>query len=198
MAGAFRIAELAGVADFSPENARFFASPIPVLLHIISATLYSLLGAFQFAPVIHRKFPHWHRYVGRLLVPSGLIVALSGLWMARFYPWPEYDGALLYGLRLLFGTGMLLSLVLGFTAARRRDFTRHASWMTRAYAIGLGAGTQVLTHLPWFLFPSIQGELARALCMGAGWLINLVVAEWAIHNRLAQPKRAIKSAYQTE
>jgi hypothetical protein len=23
--------------------------------------------------------------------------------------------------------------------------------MTRAYAIGLGAGTQVLTHLPWFV-----------------------------------------------
>ena len=42
------------------------------------------------------------------------------------------------------------------------------------------AGTQAFTHLPWFLFPSIQGELARTLFMGAGWAINLAVAEWII------------------
>ena len=49
--------------------------------------------------------------------------------------------------------------------------------MMRGYALGLGAGTQVFTHLPWFLFPTIQGELARTLFMGAGWVINLAVAE---------------------
>ncbi len=45
--------------------------------------------------------------------------------------------------------------------------------MMRSYALGLGAGTQVLTHLPWYLFPSIHGELARTLFMAAGWGINL-------------------------
>ena len=49
--------------------------------------------------------------------------------------------------------------------------------MMRGYALGLGAGTQALTHLPWCLFPAIQGELSRALCMAAGWAINLAVAE---------------------
>jgi hypothetical protein len=52
--------------------------------------------------------------------------------------------------------------------------------MMRSYALGLGAGTQVFTHLPWFLFPSIRGELARTLFMGAGWAINVGVAEWLI------------------
>ncbi len=52
--------------------------------------------------------------------------------------------------------------------------------MMRGYALGLGAGTQVFTHLPMFLIPSLQGELARTLCMGAGWVINLAVAEWLI------------------
>jgi hypothetical protein len=52
--------------------------------------------------------------------------------------------------------------------------------MIRAYALGLGAGTQAFTHLPWFLIPSIQGELARTLCMAAGWAINLAIAEWMI------------------
>lgn len=52
--------------------------------------------------------------------------------------------------------------------------------MMRGYALGLGAGTQVFTHIPMFLFPNIQGELARTLCMGAGWAINFVVVELLI------------------
>ena len=35
-------------APVSEENARFVASPVPVILHIAGASLYSLLGAFQF------------------------------------------------------------------------------------------------------------------------------------------------------
>lgn len=189
IAGAFRIAELSGGADITPDNARFFAAPFPVVLHIVSVTLYSLLGAFQFAPGFRKRRPGWHRKAGRILVPSGLVAALSGLWMTQFYPWPEYDGVILYGLRLFFGTAMVFALALGLNAVRRRDFLHHGAWMIRAYAIGLGAGTQVFTHLPWFLFPAIQGELTRAICMAAGWVINLAVAEWLIRKRLTRLAR---------
>ena len=34
LAGSARLAQLAGGADITPENARFFAAPVPVLLHI--------------------------------------------------------------------------------------------------------------------------------------------------------------------
>jgi hypothetical protein len=50
----------------------------------------------------------------------------------------------------------------------------------------MGAGTQVLTHLPWFLLVGQPRETARAVLMGAGWIINLVVAEWII--RRQQPR----------
>ena len=189
IAGAFRLTELSSGAQVTAANARFFASPLPVVLHIISVTLYSLLGAFQFAPGFRRQHRGWHRAAGRILIPSGLVVALSGLWMAHFYPWPALDGQLVYGLRLLFGSAMLASILLGIDAIRRRDFTQHGAWMIRAYAIGMGAGTQVLTHLPYFLFPAMQNELTRALCMAAGWVINLAVAEWIIRQRLAPPVR---------
>jgi uncharacterized membrane protein len=193
-AGAVRIAELTGGAEVTPENARFFASPLPVVVHILSASLYSILGAFQFAPGLRRRRPRWHRAAGRLLVPCGLVAALSGLWMTLFYPWPDGDGKLLYGLRLLFGSAMVLSIVLGVAAIRRRDIVRHGAWMIRGYAIGLGAGTQVLTHLPWFLILGTPDELPRALLMGAGWVINLAVAEWIIHKRLAHPTRTSSPA----
>lgn len=189
LAGGARIAELSSGAEITPDNARFFASPLPVVLHIVSVTLYSILGAFQFARRFRQRNHRWHRAAGWLLVPSGLIAALSGLWMTQFYPLPESDGEILYGLRLFFGSAMLLSILLAVVEIRRRNFRQHGAWMMRAYAIGLGAGTQALTHLPWFLFFGTPDEFTRAMLMGAGWVINLVVAEWIIHKRTPRQKR---------
>ncbi|MCB0033681.1 MAG: DUF2306 domain-containing protein [Anaerolineales bacterium] len=190
IAGSVRLIELSSGANITAENARFFASPIPVVLHIISVTFYSMLGALQFSRGFRHRQPKWHRTLGWFLTPSGFVAALSGLWMTHFYPWPAYDGISLYGLRLVFGIGMVIALVLASLAIRQRNYAQHGAWMMRAYAIGMGAGTQVFTHLPWFLFPSIQSELARSLCMAAGWLINLAIAEWLIYKRLSRPKRA--------
>lgn len=178
--GAFRLTQLAGAANITPANARFFESPIPAVLHILSVTIYSLLGALQFATAFRRRRPTWHRAAGRILIPSGLVAALSGLWMSHFYPLPEGDGLILYGLRLLFGSVMLLSILLGVAAIQRRDFVRHGHWMMRGYAIGLGAGTQALTQMAWMLLVGKPDELAKAMLMGAGWVINLGVAEWII------------------
>ena len=182
--GAFRLTQLAGGADITPANARFFASPLPVVVHIVSASVYALLGAFQFANGFRRRWPTWHRVAGRLLVVCGLLVGLSGLWMTLFYPWPAGDGALLYAFRLLFGSAMVVSIVLGFAAIRRGDVIEHRAWMARGYALGLGAGTQVLTLAVGELLAGPPSELSRALLMGAAWVINLAIAEWAIRKRL--------------
>jgi uncharacterized membrane protein len=188
-AGAFRLIQLASGAEITPENARFFASPSPVVIHIISAAIYALLGAFQFVSRLWRRGTGWHRWVGRLVVPCGLLVGLSGLWMTLFYPRPEGSGELLYGLRLLFGSGMVVSVILGYAAIRRQDTLQHRAWMTRAYAIGLGAGTQVLTGMVGELIAGPPSELGNALLMGAGWVINLAIAEWSIRRQSAPRAR---------
>jgi uncharacterized membrane protein len=181
--GALRLNELANGAEITPDNARFFASPSPVVIHIISSAIYALLGAFQFVSRLWRRGNNWHRWVGRLLVPCGLLVGGSGLWMTVFYPRPEGASDLLYAFRLLFGSGMVLSVILGYVAIRRRDIIQHRAWMTRAYAIGLGAGTQVLTGMLGALTLGTVNELENALLMGAAWIINLVFAEWLIRRR---------------
>nr|WP_154937079.1 DUF2306 domain-containing protein [Micromonospora palomenae] len=193
VAGAARFAELTGGATITPDNARFFASPVPVLVHIVGASLYCMLGAFQFAGGFRRRRPGWHRMAGRVLIPLGLAAALSGLWMTLFYPRPPSDVELVTGFRLLFGSAMVGCIVLGFAAIRHRDIAGHRAWMARGYAIGLGAGTQVLTHLPWILLFGQPGGLSRALLMLAGWVINLAVIEWALRRRPTKPTRTAKA-----
>lgn len=184
VAGAGRLVGLASGAKITPENARFVAMPLPVVLHIIAAALFCILGAFQFAPGFRRRRPGWHRRVGRVLVPCGLIVGLSGLWMTQFYPlYPSLQNNLLYSFRMVFGSGMVLSIILSLVAIRRRDIAGHRAWIIRGYAIGQGAGTQVLTFVSWLLIVGIPGELAKELLMGAGWIINLALAEWIIRRQ---------------
>ena len=195
VAGTVRLAQLAGGAAVTADNARFFASPLPVLLHIPAVIVYCMLGALQFAPGFRRRRRGWHRAAGRILAPCGLLAALSGLWMAHFYPWPAGDGEVVYLERLVFGSAMIVSIILALLAIRRRDFVSHGAWMIRGYAIGQGAGTQVLTHLPWFVIVGANpGEFPRAVMMGAGWVINVAVAEWIIRitqspvsNRISEP-----------
>ena len=187
LAGLARLADL-GTGSPTPQTARFHAAPLPVVLHILSATLYALLGAVQFTPARQGR---WHRIAGRIAIPAGLVAALTGLWMTIAYPWANADGEAVYAARLIFGSAMALSLVLGVTTILRRDIPAHRAWMLRAYAIGMGAGTQVLTHLPWFLLVGQPTEGPRAVLMIGAWVINLAVAETLIakDKRRAKPVR---------
>ena len=191
LGGAFRITDLSG-GTITADNARFFASPIPVIAHVLGATVYCLLGSFQFVPSLRGR-RGWHRVAGRILIPAGLIAALSGLWMAAFYSSPDGDSALLLTIRLAFGSAMVACIVLGSRAIWRRDFSAHGAWMTRAYALGIAAGTQAIVLAFWILGVGPLDSLTDALLMGAAWAINAAVAEFVILRR-AGLARASRSA----
>lgn len=189
-AGVARLADLAS-GTATAASARFFAAPLPVVLHILGATLFGLLGALQFAPTLRRR-NRWHRIAGRLVVPAGLLAALSGLWMTLTYPWANADGVAVYLARLIFGSGMVVSLVLGVTTILRGRVAAHRAWMLRGYAIGMGAGTQVFTHLPYFLLIGQPSEGPRAVMMISAWVINLAVAEWLIRRTVSGTAASVR------
>lgn len=182
--GVLRLVELTGGPARMPANPRLNASPVPVVVHIASAVGYTVLGAFQFSAGLRRRRPGWHRAGGRVLVLLGLAVALSALWMTLGYARQPGTGVLAYLLRLGFGTAMTASLVLGVAAIRRRDIARHRAWMTRAYALALGAATQLFTLA---IGPAVfgTGVLIHDLSLGAAWVINSAVAEYIIRRRPA-------------
>lgn len=181
VAGIARLVGLAGNPEIDSENARFVAEPLSVILHIISATLFSVLGALQFSTGLRLRNPQWHRVSGRLVVASGVFVAVSGLWMTvtSAIP-PELQGSLLYAVRVLVSAGMLLSIFWAVVAISRRHVAAHRAWMIRAYALGQGAGMQVAMLLPWMLLIGKPSALQRDLLMSVAWSINLLIAEMAI------------------
>jgi uncharacterized membrane protein len=178
VAGSLRLIEIAGGPQVLPTNPRIDASPAPLVVHVLAAAVYAVLGAFQFPARLRRRHPGWHRRSGRILVGAGLAVAGSGLWMTLFYSGAP-GGVLLWTIRLLVGSTMAAAIVLGFSAIRRRDIAAHRAWMIRAYALGLGAGTQVFTQgIGEALFGT--SDLSTGISVASGWVINALVAEWVI------------------
>ncbi len=191
ISGSLRLIEVAGGPQLMPPNPRIAAFPAPLVVHVLGAVCYALLGAFQFSARLRRRHPGWHRKSGRILAGTGLAVAFSGLWMTLFYS-DAPGGTLLWAIRLLVGTAMAAAIVLGFTAIRRRDIPAHRAWMMRAYALGLGAGTQTITEgIGEALFGT--GDLSKAISMGSAWLINALVAEWLIRRPATRRARRARA-----
>jgi uncharacterized membrane protein len=161
-------------------------------VHILGAALYALIGAFQFIPQLRRRHPTGHRRAGRLLVIAGLLVAGSALWMTLLYAPKPGTGVLLYVFRLVFASAMAACLILGVSAVRRRDIAAHRAWMIRAYAIALAAGTQAFTEgIGGAIFGT--GEIRGDLAKGAGWAINLAIAEYVIRRPTTLRHRRTRS-----
>jgi len=178
VSGAMRLVELAGGPQLMPANPRLAASPVPLVLHVVGAAVYVVLGVFQLSAGLRRRRPNWHRRSGRVAAAAGLVVAGSGLWMTLFYS-DAPGGQLLWAVRLVVSTLTAVFIVLGFTAIRRGQVDAHRAWMIRAYALAVGAGTQAFTE---GIGEAVLGinDLSKALSMSAAWAINAVVAEWAI------------------
>jgi hypothetical protein len=188
LGGVVRMMSVAHDTEITPDNARFLAAPTPIVIHVISATLYCLLGAFQFSKGFRVRWPGFHRRAGRLLAVCGLLAGLTGLWMTLLYDIPTpMQGPLTYWVRLLVGSAMVASIVIAWRSILKRQVARHEAWMIRAYALGQGAGTQALILGPWMLVTGESVGLTRDLLLALSWAINAVVAERIIAGRRPAP-----------
>jgi len=179
LGGVARLKNLTAGATVTVENARFLTAPVPIVIHVITATLFCVLGAFQFSAGFRLRWPGWHRRSGRFLALCGVLTGITGLWMTAFYRIPtNLQGPILYWVRLAVASAMVASIVIAVLRILRRDVAGHEAFMIRAYALGQGAGTQVLILGPWMLFFGETGGWTRDLLMTLSWTINLVVAEW--------------------
>lgn len=157
---------------------QYFATPIPIVLHIVSGILLNLLSPFQFVPSFRQRWPGWHRWSGRLLILSGFLAALTGLWMNQFFP--AYGGVLKYPGIIVNSLGLMVSFSIALRVILVGDVQRHRAWMMRAVAFGLGPATQRLFILPYFLVYGIPSDFLIGFIIWLGFLLNLAVVEWVL------------------
>lgn len=194
LGGVARFKSLADGTPLAADDARFFAAPVPVVIHVLAATIYALLGAFQFSNGIRSRWPSWHRRAGLLLLGCAVLTGATGLWMTASYAIPSrLQGPLLYFVRLLVGVAMLTSVAMGWLSVLRRDLSQHEAWMIRAYALAQGAGTQALIFLPLLLLSGPVLGFTRDILLSLAWVLNVLVAEWLIRRRA--PGRARSRRY---
>jgi hypothetical protein len=179
-AGLVRLASLAVQSAPTPENARFLENPLPIVVHILAVLVYGVLGAFQVTPAFRKHNLARHRAIGRWALPAAFLSALSGLWLTHVYPAAADDGPGLTAIRWVVGGAMLAFLILGAVALWRRSFVAHGAWMLRAYALGMGAGTQFFTHIAWILLVGKPSGWTRDSLLAAGWILNALLAEWIL------------------
>ncbi|MBD3752834.1 MAG: DUF2306 domain-containing protein [Micrococcales bacterium] len=158
-----------------------------IVAHIVSMSVFCLVGAFQFSPAL-RSRRAWHRRAGRMLIPIGFLAALSGAWLAIFFRGPD-DEYPLAVVRLVFSAAMAAFLALSVRAIAQRDFRAHAAWSIRAFAIAVSGGTQALVAILWAIPFGEADAAGETWVVAAGFLINLGVAELIIRRRRADASR---------
>lgn len=177
LGGVFRLTEVGA----EPAGALLLPSAVALVAHIVTMTVFCVLGAFQFSPALRQR-RGWHRAAGRVLIPAGFLAALSAIWLAVFFGGRSEEFALAM-IRLVFALAMALFLVRSVIAIRRRDFTAHGAWMTRAYAIAVSGGTQALVFASWTIPLGEVDAFGEAWLVATAFVINSAVAELLIRRR---------------
>ncbi|MFT6657057.1 DUF2306 domain-containing protein [Maritalea sp.] len=170
---------------------QYLITPIPVLIHIISGIAFNLLTPLQFVPALRKRAPKLHRWSGRFLMITGLGAAISGIYMNQYFP--AFGTGWKYAAVLVFGIGMVVSLMLGLRAILKRDVKSHNFWMMRAVVIGLGPATQRLIILPIYFATGEMSILMIEIGVWAGFLINLAAGEMILRNHY-KPKKGLRHA----
>ncbi len=159
-------------------DGRFAANRIVTLLHVVLGGVLLILGPLQFSRRIRSRHIQLHRWSGRVLVVTTLVLVVpTGLYFGVLMP---FGGASEAVAAVLFGGFCMAAVVRAFLAIRNGQVALHREWMIRAFAILIGISTIRVVGLVLDLTLTPAGYGPRelfALSFWTGWLITLGAAE---------------------
>jgi uncharacterized membrane protein len=165
-----------------------FAKPW-LFVHVAGAATALLLAAPQLLPVVRRRWPAVHRWVGRLYIVGCLVGAVAGFIVA----FGSFAGPIATIGFASLGVIWFIANLQGWRTAMARNFTDHRAWMIRSFAMTFGAVTLRL-YLP--LFPLLGVDFLdgyRAVSFLA-WVPNLILAELYLRGAFRRRSRVMAPA----
>jgi uncharacterized membrane protein len=170
-------------AELARIDENFARFPAVTRLHVIPGAVFLLLAPLQLVRGIRQRRPAWHRWSGRVLLVSGSIAAVTGLFFGVLHPIAGAPEGIVIA---IIGAVFLGSAWKAWRAIRRRDVTTHRRWMLRAYAVMFGVpltrvlGTPIDLVVTSFGLPITTGFV---IDLALSWALALGVAEWWIRRR---------------
>ena len=148
-------------------------------VHVVCGVLALLIGPFQFARRLRRRFVRAHRATGVLYVASATGLAVSGLILApTAYTGPvAATGFTLLGVGTLFTTWTAVRMVVA------HRYAEHRRWMTLSFSL-IWAGVMLRIWSPIYSLLAGIGlvhfsfETAYAAIAWLCWVPNLLFALW--------------------
>ena len=163
---------------------RFGSHRAATLLHVLAGTLFLGLVPLQFSSRIRRRYLAFHRWSGRVLVVTGIVTTIAGMYFGVLMPFAGIPEAIVIG---LVGMFFLFAICTAFIAIRRRDVARHRTWMIRTFAVAMGISTVRLVSIPLDLAMTPWGFSTRTIfvvSLWCGWILTAAGAElWLAHTR---------------
>lgn len=127
---------------FVPEpdsfEAPFVERPLLTFVHLVPALVFVLAGPLQFIRQVRRRWPVWHRWVGRVFLAAGVLMAYSSIHLVlnRAFGGPSEAAA-----TVIFAGVLLGCLGTAFAHIRNRRIREHREWMIRSFVIGIAVVT---------------------------------------------------------
>lgn len=161
--------------DFLRGRDRYFwrGYHVSFFVHIFSGPLSLILGLVLMSRRFLRRFPKWHRRLGRIQGMNVLLlVAPSGLGMAPYALTGEVAAVSFVVLSVLTAG----TVVMGWLTAVQRRFEEHRRWMTRCFALLCSAVLIRVTGGFGDLY-HIDADWAYRLSAWGCWIVPLLGTE---------------------
>src|SRR4030088_1819650 len=151
------------------------------MVHIIPGALFMILAPLQFVPAIRAKHLSFHRWSGRLLFISGLVIGISALVMSYTM---NIGGANETAATTLFAILFLFCLIKAYRHIRRKEVAQHREWVIRMFGIGLGVATTRPIVGIFFAFRKLTPHEFFGIAFWLGFTITFLAAEaWINYTR---------------
>jgi uncharacterized membrane protein len=118
-----------------------------IVPHITGGVLALLIGPIQFSSRVRRRYPRFHRALGRIYVTAVFVAAPLAITLSSHRHDPR-------AIHFVVATSVqacawIITTLAAFLTARNGHFQQHREWMVRSYAVTLTfVGTRVLQPIP--------------------------------------------------
>lgn len=104
--------------------------------HLLLAAVISFGGPLQLMPFVRKKLPVFHRWVGRIYIPTAFVISIAGLYMVLARG--VVGGPIMAAGNVLNASLIMICAWRAYQTARARDFVAHRPWALRLFMMVSG------------------------------------------------------------